>query len=285
MINRIILRIKNYGFLSIPSAILTKIKLLIYRPKVILEKVPIKPIKLGSQYGAKRFFDFQELHNSRILSCGLGEDASFDIEFAKKYNSQIIIVDPTPSAITHYNYILESIRKRKENLTNDSTENTGLYDLSNVNENQLLLEKFALWTIPTKLKFFAPKNPDHVSYSITNFQHNYSLSENFEHIIVDSVTLQTLLEKYKFEQLHLLKLDIEGAEVEVLKDMMKNKIYPTQIAVEFDGFNSPSKKALSDYYEVDSQLRANGYLCYDFDGLADFLYVQSNRVKEELNNV
>ena len=120
---------------------------------------------------------------------------------------------------------------------------------------------------------------------VTNFQHNYSLSENFEHIIVDSVTLQTLLEKYKFEQLHLLKLDIEGAEVEVLKDMMKNKIYPTQIAVEFDGFNSPSKKALSDYYEVDSQLRANGYLCYDFDGLADFLYVQSNRVKEELNNV
>ena len=67
--------------------------------------------------------------------------------------------------------------------------------------------------------------------------------------------------------------------------MMKNKIYPTQIAVEFDGFNSPSKKALSDYYEVDSQLRENGYLCYDFDVLADFLYVQSNRVKEELNKV
>ena len=64
MINRIILRIKNYGFLSIPSAILTKIKLFIYRPKVILEKVPIKPITLGSQYGAKRFFDFK----SKILS-------------------------------------------------------------------------------------------------------------------------------------------------------------------------------------------------------------------------
>ena len=73
--------------------------------------------------------------------------------------------------------------------------------------------------------------------------------------------------------------------MEVIKEMMRNKIYPTQIAVEFDGFNSPSKKALSDYYEVDLQLRANGYLCYDFDGLADFLYVQSNRVKEELNKI
>jgi len=286
MINKVIRKIKKDGFSSIPSAILTKIKWFIYQPNVILEEVPIKPIMLGNEYGGKRFFDFKELYGAKIISCGLGEDASFDVEFAARYNSQVIIVDPTPRAIAHYDYIIKRIRVGSEKFYKDhGVQNIEAYDLSNVKENQLLLEKFALWTTVSKLNFFAPKNPEHVSYSITNFQNNYSLSTEYEHIEVDSITLKMLIDKYSFDELDLLKIDIEGAEVEVLKDMMKNEIYPTQIAVEFDGFNVPSRKAQSDYSEVDALLRENGYLCYDFDGLADFLYVQSNRVNKELENL
>ena len=283
IINRVIRKIKKDGFFSIPSAILIKIKWFIYQPNVILEEVPIKPIMLGNEYGGKRFFDFKELYGAKIISCGLGEDASFDVEFAAKYNSQVIIVDPTPRAIAHYDYIIKRIRLGTKKFSKDyGLKDIESYDLSNITEDQLLLEKFALWTTVSKLNFFAPKNPEHVSYSITNFQNNYSLSTDYEHIEVDSVTLQMLIDKYNLDKLHLLKIDIEGAEVEVLKNMMKNEIYPTQIAVEFDGFNVPSKKAQSDYSEVDTLLRENGYLCYDFDGLADFLYARSDRVNKEL---
>lgn len=286
MINKVISKIRKDGFLSIPSAILTKIKWFIYQPNVIIEKLPIKPIMLGNEYGGKRFFDFKELYGAKIISCGLGEDASFDVEFAAKYNSKVIIVDPTPSAILHYNYIIECIRLGSEKFyQNHRVESIKEYDLSGISEDQLLLEKFALWTTVSKLNFFAPKNPNHVSYSLTNFQNNYSLSTEYEHIEVDSITLQMLIDKHELSELQLLKIDIEGAEVEVLKNMMENEIYPIQIAVEFDGFNVPSKKAHSDYSEVDALLRANGYLCYDFDGLADFLYVQSSRVNEELENL
>ena len=283
IINKLVKRIRKDGVLSIPSTILKKIKWIIYQPNVILEDIPLKPIKLGNEYGGKSFFDFKELHGSEIISCGLGEDASFDVEFAAKYNSKIIMVDPTPRAIIHYQLIMKFIgTKSKKSYLDQGAQDIEAYDLLKVTKDQLLLEKFALWTTPSKLNFFAPKNPKHVSYSITNFQNNYSLDTEFEHIEVDAVTLKTLLDKYKINRLHLLKLDIEGAEIEVLINMLKDRIYPTQIAVEFDGFNFPTKRARLDYEGVDSALREHGYLCYDFDGMADFLYVRSDRVNREL---
>ena len=37
-----------------------------------------------------------------------GEDASFDVEFTTRFKARIIIVDPTPRAIDHF----EAIQKR-----------------------------------------------------------------------------------------------------------------------------------------------------------------------------
>ena len=39
----------------------------------------------------------------------------------------------------------------------------------------------------------------------------------------------------------LLKLDIEGAEIEVIDSLFKSKFRPRQILVEFDELNSPTK--------------------------------------------
>ena len=68
----------------------------------------------------------------------------------------------------------------------------------------------------------------------------------------------------------------------VVKKNRKGGIYPTQISVEFDGFNFPSKRARLDYEGVDAGLREHGCLCYDFDGMVDFLYARSDRVNREL---
>ena len=64
--------------------------------------------------------------------------------------------------------------------------------------------------------------------------------------------------------------------------MLEKRIFPTQIAVEFDGLNFPSKRGRLDCINVDNLLRQHGYLCYDFDGVADFLYVLSARVEDEM---
>ena len=53
-------------------------------------------LKLGSDEHGWTLLDKDYLHGSTILSVGLGEDASFDIEFCNRFASKVIIVDPTP---------------------------------------------------------------------------------------------------------------------------------------------------------------------------------------------
>lgn len=71
--------------------------------------------RLGTEYGGWVFVDEKELYNSPIISAGLGEDASFDIEFVEKYNSEVTIVDPTPRAIQQFKEIKESLGRKKPN--------------------------------------------------------------------------------------------------------------------------------------------------------------------------
>ncbi|WP_282088026.1 FkbM family methyltransferase [Aquimarina algiphila] len=274
-LKNIVLRIKNKGINGMFRAIVGKIKYKYYRPKIVLNNKHTT-IKLGTDYGEKVFIDRPTLKNSTIISCGVGEDISFDIEFAKKYNATIIMLDPTPRAIDHYDKIIEQIENGNSGVDQVNKENDHLlemYDLTGVNKDQLVLEKFALWTENTTLNFYLPVNKANVSHSLVNFQNDYKQGDEYEHIKVNALTLSDIINKYKINQIELLKLDIEGAEIEVIKKMLDDKIFPKQVCVEFDGLNVPSKRAKFDFERIDNMLRSNGYELIYYDGLADFTYV------------
>ena len=100
----------------------------------------------GTKYGGWSFVDDGSLENSIIISAGLGEDASFDIEFASRYNARIIFVDPTPRAINHYDQIIDSLGKpSSENYTNHGKQPIKAYDLSKSKKENFTLVKKALW--------------------------------------------------------------------------------------------------------------------------------------------
>ena len=212
-----------------------------------------------------------DLQFSTIISCGLGEDASFDVEIASKFNAKVIIVDPTPRAILHFEEIQKRIGQSAiHGYVKGGTQPTVSYDLSRVTKDSLILEPFALWVEITKIKFFAPPNPDHVSHSIINFQNNYSRST--PHIEVPTITLEALLEKHQVKAVQLMKLDIEGAEVDVIKHMLEKSIFPRQVLLEFDELNVPSVRAKRNAEDTDKALRQAGYECRYFDGVSNFLY-------------
>lgn len=236
-----------------------------------VEKHNHKLITLGTQYGGWALVDSDKLQNSVILSCGLGEDGSFDIEFAAKYNAKVIIVDPTPRAIKHFADIRSRIGLNREVAYLDSgSQSAKAYDLSNVSEAQLILCEKALWDTEKKLRFYTPPDPAHVSHSIVNFQNDYA--SNTPYIDVESITIDGLLKEYDIAQLELIKLDIEGAEVEVLLDMIKKEIYPHQILVEYDELTKPSKKAKSRIESVHAALMQAGYQLIDKD-YTNYLYI------------
>lgn len=205
---------------------------------------------LGTEYGGWAFLDRNNLEGATVISAGLGEDASFDIEFATKYRARVIIVDPTPRAVQHFNQISERLgRSNSKGYCTGGKQPVEAYDLSSLGAESLILVEKALWNENTTLRFFEPSNAQHVSHSIINYQHAYSTSTSA--IEVETVTLSDLLKHFNLSptDIPLLKLDIEGAEIEVLSQCIAQGITPEQILVEFDELHVPSKKDSTAYRE------------------------------------
>ena len=274
-------------FKSFVKNMLKKIRLLsfVYKIKsLFIEKHPLQNFKdvkgynfvfLGTQYGGWSFVDEDNLKNCTIISAGLGEDASFDIEFASKYNAKIIIVDPTPKAIDHYNEIINSIgNSSKTQYLEGGKQRINSYNLTKIKKENFLLIKKALWNKNEKLRFFSPPNPEHISHSIINYQNQYNKNTNF--IEVDSITVDKLLDQLnlKNDDIPLIKLDIEGAEIEFLVDCFDKGFKPRQILVEFDELNAPSKKSYERVTYINQILIKNDYQLIKTNGQADFLYLK-----------
>ena len=232
-------------------------------------------IFLGTKYGGWSFVDEENLKNSTIICAGLGEDASFEIEFASKYNSKIIMVDPTPRAIKHYNEIINSLgNSSRTGYVEGGKQPINSYNLKNLKKENLILLKKALWNKNEKLRFFSPSNPKHVSHSIINYQNKYKENTNF--IEVDSITIDKLLDKLNLNKndIPLMKLDIEGAEIEFLVDCLSKGFKPRQILVEFDELHFPSRRAFKRVTYINRLLIKNNYQLLKRDGQADFLYLK-----------
>ena len=124
-----------------------------------------------------------------------------------------------------------------------------------------------------EVKFFSPPNKNHVSHSINDWQNNYQKKSDF--IKVKTITVKSILNKFKLDYLEMIKLDIEGAEIEVLKNMIEDKIFPRQILVEFDELNRINKKAIDRFQEVHQKLLLENYKLVKIKGnFSDFLYIK-----------
>ena len=85
-----------------------------------------------------------------------------------------------------------------------------------------------LWKECTTLKFFKQTNENHVSQTLveTMFGDDYD--------IVNVNTIKNIMQENNHTKIDMLKLDIEGAEIEVLDRMFDDNIYPSYVLIEFD---------------------------------------------------
>lgn len=161
-----------------------------------------KSIKLGNPEAAWWIPHGILNQHSIVYSGGVGNDISFELELIKKYQLQLYAFDPTPAAIKY-------ISKFKNN-------------------KKLHFYPWGLWSQNKKVKFFLPKNKNDVSHSIVNLQ------QTNEYFLAVCKKISTIKKKFKHRHIDLLKIDIEGAEYEVLNSMLSANILPKIICVEFD---------------------------------------------------
>lgn len=187
-------------------------------------------IPLGDSYG-RWIVPSSILTESSICYCaGVGEDISFDLALIERFGCVVQAFDPTPRSQI---YVNEHV----------------------ANEPRFVFHPYGLWSEDTVLKFYAPKNPDHVSHSAVNLQDTDTYFE------APVKSLSTVMAELGHQSLDLLKIDIEGAEYEVLNSLLSSTIRPSILCVEFD-----QPVPLSKPVEMVNLLAAAGYAPVVRDG-------------------
>ena len=187
---------------------------------------------LGTNYGGWSIPINSKLNeNSIIYSAGVGEDISFDLKLQCKYNSNIFLIDPTPRALKHFNEIT-NLYNNKTNIFTGNIQNDYLHIINDLKPNfsKFTYLNIGLHSEKKQLKFYKQDNPNYVSQSLIENM----FGENYD--IVDVDTIKNIMNKYNHKQIDLLKLDIEGSEIDVLNNMLDDEIYPKYLCIEFDLF-------------------------------------------------
>ena len=180
----------------------------------------------------------------RILSGGAGENISWESEMLKQKNCEIILLDPTPRSILHVKMYLESIEYRQRKQT-----------------SRLEFFPLALWDTSDELEMFAPKDSHHNDFSIVDLQNTAQFQSGIQ---VQTTTVKEMLDRFSWEVIDILKIDIEGASLSVLRKMFEDYIFPKQILIEIDELFFPSIRNLNSARKVFKLLRKQGYeLAYE----------------------
>jgi len=141
----------------------------------------------------------------------------------------------------------------------------------------------AITTSNSEMTFFVSSNPEASSLD-KNLAGQYGIIEERR---VECITFSTLLSKYNIKEVELLKVDIEGAEVELLQKMTDDELLKCkQLAVEFHDFMLPG--TLNDVKSIANRLRDLGFIQFKFSPLdwrrVSFVQQKSLPVSLKLNS-
>lgn len=167
--------------------------------------------------------------DSIIYSAGVGEDISFDILIQEKYKSNIILIDPTERACTHLDEIKQFYKTGDPKFTGDiQTDYLRIIGNSKPDFSKFTYVKKGVWSKSAELKFYKPLNQKYVSHTLIENMY----SSKYDIVEVDSV--KNIMNALGHDHIDVFKIDIEGSEIEVVNQMLEDKIFPKYLCIEFD---------------------------------------------------
>jgi len=198
----------------------------------------------GTEYGGFAILRESLHRDAVVLSCGIGEDASFDLGLIEKYGCTVHAYDPTPKSVA---WVKRSIH-----------------------DARFVLHEMAIASADGTLRLYLPKRTDFVSASLQPGEHTSQ-----EYVDVPARRIATIVQSLGAGRVDVLKLDIEGAEYGVLADLLRESsaIYPDQLALEFHHFYP--EFGIRATRDAVSLLRRSGYrLCWVSPSQHELLFVR-----------
>ncbi len=236
--------------------------------------VSIPHEKIGTDYGGW-FVPIGLLsHQSLCYAVGAGEDVSFELGLIKRYGCELYCFDPTPRAQRHVELLRRNTERGIQTKINNSDRR--FYDCESTYLTRLHFHLYGVWSENTAMKFYSPADPSHVSHSIVNLQRTETYFE------AECRTIKSLMQAFGHAELSLLKLDVEGAEYEVLRSLVDEGVRPGILCVEFDeGFQPLDGGYLARILSHVRLIKNQGYLLTHLDSWnATFVHDQTVRRAE-----
>jgi len=201
--------------------------------------------EIGSDYGGW-VIPTRLLGPDSICYCvGCGEDITFDLGLISIFGCHVHGFDPTPRAIVHVKEVAGENSKYH------------FFDIG-------------LWDKEDTLKFFVPKNPEHVSHSLLNIQKTEG------HISVNVKRLSSVMQELGHQKIDLLKIDIEGAEYKVINSIIEDNIDIGVLCVEYDECFNPLDDEYRDRIKNSvNSLTRNGYSLVCSQGNGNYTFVKN----------
>lgn len=228
---------------------------------------------LGSVYGRKYVVVSNLGSDSLLVSGGVGEDITFDVEFVSRHNANAVLFDPTPRAIEHVSEVMLRFGEKSQcPYSENGKQSPNSYNLSKLNSSYFSFYPYALLDSARDVRFYEPPISDHVSYSVQNIQKNFSTKGS--HIQVSAIGPTEVLDLINKSIVSVLKLDIEGSEYLFLSSAFDVGLYPEQILLEIDELHFPSLRSRIIAKRIFRLLLANKYELVFRDGF-NFTYLRT----------
>lgn len=158
--------------------------------------------RIGSEYGGWDVVVDRIAPETIVYSVGVGQDISFDLRMIERFGVTIHAFDPTPKSIEWV---------RHQNLS-----------------RSFIMHEYGLADFDGTVSFNPPENSQHVSHTLLSRP-----STQTNAIKVSVKCLETIMRELGHDRIDLLKMDIEGAEYQVIENLAKSKVRPEQILIEF----------------------------------------------------
>jgi FkbM family methyltransferase len=165
-------------------------------------EIRVPMVRHGSEYGGWWICPTGISADSVVYSFGIGTDITFDRSLIDTYGLTVDAFDPTPSSIA---WLKAQPLPR-----------------------QFSWQELGIAAYDGRATFFPPADPTHVSHSVVK-----PAEPGRQGIDVEVRRLSTIMASLGDGRVDILKLDIEGAEYEVLDDILAAGVRPGQLLVEF----------------------------------------------------
>lgn len=183
--------------------------------RALTPRSPAPLVRLGSPYGGWVIPSKLVTAQSIVYSAGVGEDVSFDLALIERTGCSVWSFDPTPRSVEF---------------------------ASRITERRFHFHPVGLWSSDGVKRFYAPSDPRDVSHTAVGPDRDRPYFD------ADCKRLDTVMRELGHDHIDLLKLDIEGAEFEVLGSLSTE---PRCICVELH--------AIRDLDEIIDFVRALSY--------------------------